>query len=136
MSLHEKKARSRWYSTETITDADYVNDMVLFVNTPTWAESLLHSLEQESGGFGLHVNADKMEYMCFYQKGDISTLNGSSLKQVDVFTYLKSSGSSTENDMKIWLMKAWTATNRLSITWKSDLSDKIQAAVPSSQLEL
>ena len=85
---------------------DYVNDMVLFVNTPTWAESLLHSLEQEAGGFGLHVNADKMEYMCFYQKGDISTLNDGSLKLVDKFTYLESSVSLIENDMKMRLAKA------------------------------
>ena len=36
----------------------------LMVNTPTQADSLLHSLEQVAGGIGLHVNADKTEYMC------------------------------------------------------------------------
>ena len=30
-------------------------------NTPTQAESLLHSLKQAVGGMGLHMNADKME---------------------------------------------------------------------------
>ena len=39
-------------------------------------ESLLHSLEQVVDGIGLHVNAMKTEYMCFDQKGYISTLNG------------------------------------------------------------
>ena len=34
-----------------------------------------------------YENADKTEYLCFYQKGDISTLNGSFLK----FTYPGSS---------------------------------------------
>ena len=59
-------------------------------------ETLLHSLEQAAAGIGLYVNAHKMEYMCFNQRGNISTLNSSSLKLVDKFTYLGSSVSSTE----------------------------------------
>ena len=74
--------------------------------------------------------------MCFNQTGDISTLNGSSLKLVDKFTYLGSSVSSTEKDIDTRLTKAWTAINRLSVIWKSDLTDKIkrsffQAAIMS-----
>ena len=74
--------------------------------------------------------------MCFNQTGDISTLGGSSLKLVDKFTYLESSVSSTEKDIEMRLTKAWTAIDRLSVMWKSDLTDKIkrsffQAAVVS-----
>ena len=74
--------------------------------------------------------------MCFDQTGDISTLNGSSLKLVGEFTYLGSSVSSTETDIVTRLAKAWTANNRLSVIWKSDLTDKMkrsffQAAVVS-----
>ena len=76
--------------TETITDTDYVDVIALLVNTPTQGKSQLHNLEQSAGGIGLHVNADKTEYMCFNQKGDISTLHGSSLKLVDKFMYLSS----------------------------------------------
>ena len=70
------------------------------------------------------------------QTGDISTLDGTPLKLVDKFTYLGSSVSSTEKDIDTRLTKAWTAFNRLSIIWKSDLTDKIkrsffQAAVVS-----
>ena len=36
------------------------------------------------------VNADKIEYICFNQKRDISTLNGGSLKLVNNFAYLGS----------------------------------------------
>ena len=66
----------------------------------------------------------------------ISTLEGTSLKLVDKFTYLGSSVSSTEKDINIRLTKAWTAINKLSIIWKSDLTDKMkrsffQAAVVS-----
>ena len=71
---------------------------MLLANTPAQAESLLHSLEQTAGGIGLHVNEDKIEYMCFNQRGDISTLKGGPLKIEDKFTYLGSSHSSTKND--------------------------------------
>ena len=64
--------------------------------------------------------------MCFNQKGDISTLDGTSLKLVDQFTYLGSSVSSTEKDIDTWLMKAWIAIDRLSIIWKSKLTNKMK----------
>ena len=74
--------------------------------------------------------------MCYNQTGNITTLDGASLKLVDKFTYLGSSVSSTEKDIDTRLMKAWTAIDRLSIIWKSDLTDKMkcsffQAAVVS-----
>ena len=74
--------------------------------------------------------------MCYNQTGEISTLDGTPLKLVDKFTYLGSSVSSTEKDIDTRLTKAWTAYNRLSIIWKSDLTDKMkrsffQAAVVS-----
>ena len=80
------KERSRRYPAETITDADYADNIALLANAPARAETLLHSLERAAAGVGLHVNADKTEYMCFNQRGDISTLNSSSLKLVDKFT--------------------------------------------------
>ena len=49
-----------------------------------------------------------------------------SLKLVDKFTYLGSSVSSTEKDIDTRLTKAWTAIDRLSIIWKSDLTDKMK----------
>ena len=64
--------------------------------------------------------------MSFNQTGDISTLNGCSLKLVDKFTYLGSSVSSTGTDNDTQLIKVWTAINRLSVIWKSDLTDKMK----------
>ena len=49
-------------------------------NTPTQAQSLLYCLERATGGIGLQVNADKTEFMCYNRRGDISTLDGWSLK--------------------------------------------------------
>ena len=128
--------RSRKYTAKTITDADYADDIALLANTPNQAETLLHSLEWAAAGIGLHVNVHKTEFMCFNQKGDISTLDGISLKLVDNFTYLGSSVSSTEKDIDTRLTKAWTAIDWLSIVWKSKLTDKMkgsffQAAVVS-----
>ena len=89
--------RSRRYPSKTIMDIDYADDIALLANTPTQAKTRLHSLEWATAGIGLHVNADKTEYICFNQRGDI-TLNGSSLKLVDKFIYLRSSVSSTKTD--------------------------------------
>ena len=121
-----RKKGSRRYPTKTITDTDYADDIALLANTPNQAETLLHSLERTAAGIGLHVNAHKAKYMCYNQTGDISTLDGTSLKLVDKFTYLGSSVSSTEKDIGTRLTKAWTAVDRLSIIWKSDLTDKIK----------
>ena len=87
---------------------------------------MLHSLERAAAGIGLHVNADKTDFMCFNQRGDISTQNGSFMKLVDNLTYLGSSVSSTEKDISTRLAKAWTAIDRLSIIRKSDLTDRIK----------
>ena len=97
-SFELTKKRSRRYPAKTITDANYANDIAILANTPNQAEKLQHSLERAATGIELHVNAHKTEYMCFNQAGDISTLEGTSLKLVDKFTYLGSSVSSIEKD--------------------------------------
>ena len=64
----------------------------------------------------LHVNANKAEYMCYNQTGNIATLDGTSLKLVDKFTYLGSSVSSNEKDIDTRLLygcTTWTLTKRL-----------------------
>ena len=118
------KKRIRRYPAKTNTDANYV----ILANTPNQAETLLHSLERAATCIGLHVNAHKTEYMCFNQSGDISALDGSSLKLVDKSTYLGSRVSSTEKDIGMRLTKAETAIDKLSIIWKSDLTDKIKSS--------
>ena len=74
--------------------------------------------------------------MWLNQRSDISTVKGVPLKLVDTFTYLRNSVSSTEKDINTRLAKAWTAIDRLSVIWKSHVTDKIkcsffQAAVVS-----
>ena len=105
-----KKAKSRGYPTETITDADYTDDLVLLTNTPVQAKSLLHSLEQAVRSISLYVNSDKTEFKYF--NGAISSLNAKPLKFEDQFSYSRSNISSTESNVNICIGKAWTATNR------------------------
>ena len=133
------KKRSRRHPAKTITDADNADYKAILANTPNQAETLLHSLERAAAGIGLHVNAHKTEYMCYNQTGDITTLDRTPMKLVYKFTYLGSSVSPTEKDIDTRLTKAWTVNDRLSIIWKSDLTDKMkhgffQAAVVSMLL--
>ena len=112
------KERSKRYPAQTITDADYASDIALLTNKPAQAEALLHSLQWTAAGIGPHVNTDKTAYMSFKQGGDIYTLNGSSLKLVDKFTYRGSSILSTEKDINMRLAKAWTGYRSYgSQTW-------------------
>ena len=106
----DTRCRLRWWH----SDSDkYTNQ----------AEILLHTLERATTGIGLHVNAHKTEYTCYNQTSDISTLDGTSLKLVDRFTYLGSSVSSTEKIIDSRITKVWTAIDRL---WKSDLTNKMK----------
>ena len=59
------KERSRRYPAQTITDADYADDIALLANTPTQAGPQLHSLELAAASLGLHDNENKAKYMCF-----------------------------------------------------------------------
>ena len=100
-----KKAKSRWYPAETMTDTDLCRQTDASYKYTCPSESLLYSLEQVSGSIGLYVNANKAEYMCFKQEGAIFTLGGTPLKLVDQCTYLASNMSSTESDVNLFLVK-------------------------------
>ena len=115
---------------KTITDTDYADDIALLANAPAPAETQLHSLERAAAGIGLPVNAHKTKYMCFNQTGNISTLNGSSLKLLDKFTYPRSSVSSNETDIALIHMaliplgKVWIQLFSLQL-WVNSRTDWI-----------
>ena len=130
------KKRNRRCPAKTITDADYADDIAILASTPNQSKHhyiVSNEPPQALASMSMHT---KKEYMCYNQTGDMSTLDGTSLKLVDKFTYLGSSISSIEKDIDTRLTKAWTAIDRLSIIWKSDLTDEMkrsffQAAVVS-----
>ena len=81
--------------------------------------------------------------MCFNQRGKIATLNGSSLKQVDKFTYLGSSVSSTETDINIFFQAvvvsillygctAWTLTKRIERKLDGNYTRMLRAILSKS----
>ena len=114
------------YPAQTITDTDFADDIAFLVKTLTQAKTRLHRLERAAGSISFHVNADTREYICFNQRGGISSLNGTSQKLVTKITYLGSSVSSTENNINTLLPKAWTGIDKQSVILKSDLTDKIK----------
>ena len=122
--LYTQKSKKQTILCTTITDIDYADDIVLLANTPTQAESLLHSLEQAANDIGFHENAEKTEY--------ISILNVGSLKLRNKFMYLGSRVLSTDNDINIHQAKTRTVIDRFSIIWKSDLSDKSSSHINST----
>ena len=67
-----------------------------------------------------------LELMCFKQERAISTISGKPLKLVEQFIYISSNILSTERDVNICPVKAWTAIDGKSIILKSDLSEKIK----------
>ena len=110
---------------------------MLHAISPVQKESLLYILEQAAGCINLNMNANKIKYNCFKQKGAISTQIGKLLKLVGQFTYLGSKISSTENDVYLRPAKAWNTIHGLSIIWKSDSSDKIkQVSFPAVHVSI
>ena len=108
-------------------------DKILFVSRSSYLQIFIHNVQKFSDTpLFLYTLVLFILYwlmiffMCFNQTGNISTLDGASLKLVDKFTYLGSSVSSTEKDIDTRLTKAWTAIDKLSIIWKSDLTDKMK----------
>ena len=110
-----QKVRSRRYPAQTITDADYADDIALLTNTP--AQAGVPAAESGEGS-RWHWSPCELSqnrvHVCD-QKGDISTLNGDFLKLLNKFTYPGSCISSTEKDINMSIAKAWTSFDRSSI---------------------
>ncbi|XP_071958788.1 uncharacterized protein [Antedon mediterranea] len=59
-------------------------------------------------------------------QGQIQTSSGYALNQVDQFTYLGSNIASTAKDVDIRISKAWSALKRLTVIWKSNISNNMK----------
>ena len=89
---------------------------------PSLAKYPRRSLEQ---AFTTRRTIDETKLMCFKQDGAVTTLNDKALKLGDFFTYLCSNITSTESDANIWII-TWSAIERSSVIWKSNLSNKVK----------
>ena len=100
-----------------LTDTDFADDLALISNYLEQAQLLLLRLELAAEAVGLHINFKKTEYMVYNQPdGDLVTLEGNKLKQVENFgAWIQSS----EKDMEIRIGQAWSALNKMEKVWKS-----------------
>ena len=102
---------------------------MLLANTPTQAETLLHNLKWAAAGIGLHVNGNKTEYMCFNQRGDISKLNGSSLKLEVKFTIFFQAAVVS---ILLYECTTWTLTKLMEKKLDSNYTRMLQAILNKS----
>ena len=127
------KKRSRRYPAKTITDAGCAHDIAILAYSPNQAETLLHSFERPAAAIGLDVNAHKTEYMCFNQTGDISTLDGTSLKMVDKFTNRGRSFFQTAVvSTLLYGCITWTLTKRLEKKLDANYTRMLRAILNKS----
>ena len=67
VSHTQKKAKSKLYPAETMTDSDYADDLVLLANRPAQAEFLQHSPEQAARNTGPYKNVNKTVYILYFK---------------------------------------------------------------------
>jgi hypothetical protein len=122
------KQRSRRHPAIKITDVDYADDLAVTTDDLKDATALLQNIEKTALEIGLHINAEKTEFICLNQDSSVGmkSTNGKNIKQVDDFKYLGSYISSTEHDVNVRLGKAWGALNAMDKIWKSNLPDKLK----------
>ena len=109
------KKRSRRYLTQTITDADYADDIALLANTSALAKTLLHSLERAAGGIGLHVNTAKTEYMYFKSKRQHLHTKRWAFETSGQIHLPRKQCLINQKDINMRLAKTWTVIDRLAV---------------------
>ena len=99
---------------------------MLLANTSAQPKSLLYSLEHAARSIGFYMNLNKTKFIYFNEDATISSLNDKRPKLVDQFMCHGSNISFSVSDVSIYLLKTWTATDRLMIILISNLSDRIK----------
>ena len=110
-----------------LTDTDYADDIALTSNTIKEAQLLLQQVEEAAKQVGLHVNDDKTEFMVFNQPTEsIKSSKGINLKCVSDFKYLGSWIECSKKDSEVRIGLAWSAMNKMSTIWESNLSNDLK----------
>ena len=121
-----RKQLSRRYPAEMLTDADFADDLVLLSDKIGNAEKLLNILETAAASVGLYMNTTKTKFIAVNTEGTIAAQNGRDLEQANDFNYLGSKIISSENDIQVRIGSAWSALNKLTPIWKSNLDVSIK----------
>ena len=121
------KSRSRRHPTVTITDTDFVDDLALISNTLEQVQLFLLRLESAAAQVGLHINEIKTVFVSYNQpEGDLVTLKGNKLKQVEDFVYLGSWVNSSKKDIEVRIAMAWSALGKMDTIWKSKMNKQLK----------
>ena len=121
-----RKQLSRRYPAEMLTDADFADDLVLLSDKIGNAEKLLNILETAAASVGLYMNTTKTKFIAVNTEGTITAQNGCDLERVNNFDYLSSKIISSENDIQARIGSAFSALNKLTPIWKSNLDVSIK----------
>ena len=110
-----------------ITDTDFGDDIALLSDNLEKAQELLEQVESAGSQVGLQINSTKTEFMLYnIREGEICTADRTKLKQVQNFQYLGSWVDQSKQDLNIRKANAWTALNKLTAIWKSNLGRKLK----------
>ena len=87
---------------------------------------------QDAHDIGLHVNEGKTKYMRYnLPQGDIRSMNGTALDEVDNFLYLGAWVDDTEKDIEVRIAKGWGVLNRMEKIWKSKIKTGTKSKILS-----
>ena len=101
IGLTLSKQRSRRYPATKITDADYVDNLVIFIDSRRNAIKLLNILEESGKTVGLKVNAKKTQNMNINSNNTVKSIDGELLKNLDNYIYLGSEIESTDKETNL-----------------------------------
>ena len=129
-------SKSSHHPAITITDTDFADDLALISNTLEQAQLFLQRLESVAAQIGLHTNEKKTEFISFNQpQGDLITINGSKLKQVQDFLYLGSWVNTSREDREARIAMAWKALCKMDNIWKSKMDKQLKIQFFRSTVE-
>ena len=83
------------------------------------------------------MNYNKTEYMSVKdcEHGEVKSLNGNILKQVDDFKHQESYMSSSKKDFEIRKAKVWVTSSKLHTIWTSGISTKLKIYLSKTCVE-
>ena len=119
-----KTRQSRRHPAETVTDADFADDIALLSNMIIQAQELLSRLEDSAESVGLYMNSKKTKAIVYNQDTSTPLISkaGDAIEIVPDFVYLGAWVDSSERDIKIRKAKAWSACHKMKKIWNSTMS--------------
>ena len=131
-----QKRRSKRYPSLKVTDCAFADDLATISDNMHDAQETLRQIEEAAALVGLSINPSKMEYMKYnLEEGQITSLDGNLLKEVDDYKYLGAWISSSKKDISTRIAIAWSTAHKLDPIWKSKLPNNTKIRLLTSTVE-